>query len=64
MKITFNYIKPLLIFIIPSIIITAILFYFEPQTPTIIIGVCVLLTAACATYFLGIRSVLKETAAK
>jgi hypothetical protein len=64
MKYTFNHIKPLLIFIIPTLVITAILFYFDTPSITIIIGFCVLLAAACLTYFLGIHGVLKEGAAK
>ncbi len=61
MKYTFKHFQTLFIFVIPTIIITAILFALEQPSETIIIGFCVLLGAACLTYFLGIRGVLKET---
>jgi hypothetical protein len=53
---------PLIIFLIPTIVITIILFLLEENTPspTLIAGTVILLVAASVTYHLGIRSVLKE----
>ena len=61
MELKFKYFHSLLLFVIPTIIITIILFTLEPPSPAILIGFCVLLVAAIGTYYLGIRSVLKET---
>jgi hypothetical protein len=54
-----NYI-PLITFVIPTIIITIILFIIDTPSLTIIIGFIILLVAACLTYYLGIRTVLNE----
>ncbi len=60
MELKFKYFHSLLLFVIPTIIITIILFTLDPPSPTILIGFCVLLVAAIGTYYLGIRGVLKE----
>jgi len=60
MELKFKYFQPLLLFVIPTIIITVIIFLLDPPSLTIIIGFCILLIAAIGTYYLGIRSVLKE----
>ncbi|MHA1378556.1 MAG: hypothetical protein ACTSRG_09260 [Candidatus Helarchaeota archaeon] len=51
---------PLILFIIPTLIITAILFILEPPSITILIGFIILLVAACATYISGINTALKD----
>ena len=60
MELKFKYFHPLLLFVIPTIIITITLFWLEPPSTAIFIGFCVLLVAAIGTYYLGIRGVLKE----
>jgi len=61
MELKLKHFYSLFLFIVPTIIITIILFTLEPPTTTILIGFIVLLIAACGTYYLGIRSVLKES---
>jgi glucan phosphoethanolaminetransferase (alkaline phosphatase superfamily) len=61
MELKFKYFYSLIYFVIPTIIITIILFILDPPSITIIIGFCILLVAAVATYYLGIRGVLKES---
>ncbi len=63
MKYTIKHFKALLIFVVPTLIITAVLFTLEPPTTAIFIGFIVLFVGACLTYFLGIRGVLKENTA-
>jgi ABC-type transport system involved in multi-copper enzyme maturation permease subunit len=61
MELKFKYFHSLLLFLVSTIIITILLFTLvEPPSLTILIGFCVLLAAAIGTYYLGIRSVLKE----
>ncbi|MHA1347738.1 MAG: hypothetical protein ACTSVO_03455 [Candidatus Heimdallarchaeaceae archaeon] len=53
---------PLITFVIPSIIITVILFIFIQPAPhwSMIVGFVVLLIMASFSYFMGIRGILKE----
>lgn len=52
---------PLILFIVPTIIISIVLFVFveAPGTATLI-GFVILLVAACGTYYLGIWGALKD----
>ncbi len=57
----FKYFIPLLTFIIPTVIISAILFIVtEPPPPIQLAGFVILLIAACGTYVMGVRGVLKD----
>lgn len=60
MTLKMKYFIPLITFVIPTIVITIVLFIIDTPTLTIIIGFIVLLVAACLTYYLGIRAVLNE----
>ena len=52
----FKYFVPLITFIVPTIIITTLLFWFtEPPPPIQLIGLVILLIAACGTYVMGIN---------
>ncbi|MBA7515876.1 hypothetical protein ES705_07921 [subsurface metagenome] len=51
---------PLITFVVPSIIISIIMFVLMKTEWTMIVGFVVLLLSACFTYFMGIRGVLKE----
>ena len=61
MELKRKHFNSLFLFVIPTIIITIILFVLDPPSLTIIIGFIILLIAACGTYYLGIRGVLKES---
>ena len=61
MELKFKHFYPLIYFVIPTIIITIILFTLDPPSITIFIGFCILLVAAIGTYYLGIRGVVKES---
>lgn len=57
----FKFFVPLITFIIPTIIITAILFMVTETPPLIhLVGLVILLIAACATYVIGINTVVKD----
>jgi len=60
MELKLKHFHSLFLFVVPSIIISVILFIVEPPSTTILIGFIVLLVTACGTYYLGIRGVLKE----
>ncbi|HUX98957.1 MAG TPA: hypothetical protein VMV49_05350 [Candidatus Deferrimicrobium sp.] len=60
MELKFKHFHSLLLFVIPTIIITIVLFILDPPSPTILIGFIILLIAACGTYYLGIKAVVKE----
>ncbi len=57
----FKYILPLLIWLIPTIIISLIMFKYDaPLTNAQYIGFAALLISACLTYITGIRLVEKD----
>ncbi len=56
----FKYIVPLITFLIPTIIITAFLFYHDPPAPILMGGFVLLLIGVCGSYFMGIQKVLKD----
>lgn len=57
----FKYIAPLLIWLIPTVVISLILFKYDaPLTNTQYIGFTALLISACITYITGIRLVQKD----
>ncbi|MHA1129365.1 MAG: hypothetical protein ACTSRC_07360 [Candidatus Helarchaeota archaeon] len=61
MELELRHFYPLILFVVPTIIITIVLFIIEPPSITMIIGFIVLLVAACGTYYMGIKGVLKES---
>ena len=60
MELKLKYIVPLIIFLIPTIVISIFLFIFTQADIVTIIGFIVLLIAACGTYFLGLKSVYDD----
>jgi peptidoglycan/LPS O-acetylase OafA/YrhL len=61
MELQLKHFYSLFLFVIPSIIISIVLFILDPPSITIIIGFIVLMVFACLTYYLGIRGILKES---
>ena len=55
-----KYFMPLVIFIIPTLIITAIIWSFEPPGILTIIGYIILIIAIVGTYYRGIKVVIKD----
>ncbi|MFX1393290.1 MAG: hypothetical protein ACFFAH_06910 [Promethearchaeota archaeon] len=55
-----KYFIPLVIFIIPTLIITAIIWNFEPPGILTIIGYIILIIAIIGTYYQGIKAVMKD----
>ena len=61
MTYTVKQFMPLITFVIPSIIISVLLFTLtETELWSMIVGFVVLLVMASFSYFMGIRGVLKE----
>ncbi len=56
----FNYFFPLITFLIPTIIITTVLFIYIPPEPIMLVGFIILLIAASSTYLMGIKAVIKD----
>lgn len=57
----FKYIAPLLLWLIPTVIISLIMFKYDaPLTNAQYIGFTALLISACVTYITGIRLVQKD----
>ena len=57
----FNYLLPLIGWIVPTVIISVIMFKIDaPLTRAQLIGFIALLISACATYVVGIRLVMKD----
>ncbi|MHA1552333.1 MAG: hypothetical protein ACTSQC_10365 [Candidatus Heimdallarchaeaceae archaeon] len=57
---TIKQFMPLITFVIPSIIISIVLFILMPPHWSMILGFVVLLVMASFSYFMGIKGVLKE----
>ncbi|MHA1466362.1 MAG: hypothetical protein ACTSQ2_14825, partial [Candidatus Heimdallarchaeaceae archaeon] len=57
---TLKQFMPLITFVVPSIIISTILFIFLPTEWYLIVGFVVLLVMASFSYYMGIKGVLKE----
>lgn len=57
---TLKQFMPLLTFVVPSIIISTILFIFLPTEWYLIVGFVVLLVMASFSYYMGIKGVLNE----
>ena len=55
-----EYYKPLIIFLIPTIIISIILFIFTSADIITIIGFIVLLVSACGAYYLGLKAIYND----
>ena len=51
---------PLIGFVVPTLIITAVLFYLEPPHISQKIGFGILMIAVCGTYYMGIKGVLDD----
>lgn len=60
MELKFKHLKYLILFVIPTIIISSVLFILEPPSVTILLGFIALIIAACVTYILGIREALND----
>jgi hypothetical protein len=57
----FKYIAPLLLWLVPTVIISLIMFKYDaPLTNAQYIGFTALLISACVTYITGIRLVQKD----
>ena len=57
----FKYILPLITWVVPTAVISAIMFKLDaPLTDTQFVGFIALLVSACITYVVGIRLVLKD----
>jgi hypothetical protein len=56
----FKFFVPLIGFIVPTILITLILFTLEPPHISQRIGFIFLVLGACGSYYLGIKSVLAD----
>lgn len=54
-----HYFVPLVLFIIPTIIISAVLFTFEPPSTLTFIGFIALVVSAAGVYYMGIKRVLE-----
>lgn len=61
MELKRKHFQPLILFVVPTIIITIVLFILEPPSPTMLVGFIILLIAASATYYMGIRGVAKDS---
>ncbi|MBY9000346.1 MAG: hypothetical protein KGD64_05495 [Candidatus Heimdallarchaeota archaeon] len=57
---TLKQFMPLITFVVPSIIISVILFVLLPTDWYLIFGFAVLIIMASFSYFMGIKGVLKE----
>jgi len=60
MELKFKYFVPLITLIVPTLIITAILFTIDPPSFLTIGGFVILIISTCGTYFMGIKAVLKD----
>jgi hypothetical protein len=57
----FRYFLPLIGWLVPTVIISVILFKVDaPLTPSQLVGFIALLVSACVTYAVGVRMVLKD----
>jgi|GEM_PF-2462203 len=64
MKMKFKYFIPLISFMIPTIVISTILFVIDaPPPPVQLGGFIVLLIAVCGTYYLGLKKVFDDITA-
>ena len=61
MTLKFKYFVPLLTFLIPTIIITPIIWIFETPGFITIIGFTALIISVVVTYYMGIRAVIKDS---
>lgn len=60
MRMKFKFLLPLIGWLVPTIIISLIMFKYDaPLTQAQYIGFTALLVSACVTYYIGIRQVLK-----
>ena len=60
MEYTVKQFMPLITFVVPSIIISIVLFILMPPHWSMILGFVVLLVMASFSYYMGIKGVLKE----
>jgi hypothetical protein len=61
MKMTLKYFYPLFLLIVPTIVISTIMFMLDaPPPPSQLIGFYVLLLFTCVTYWVGIWSVMED----
>jgi hypothetical protein len=56
----FKFFVPLIGFIVPTIVITLILFTLEPPHISQRIGFIFLVLGACGSYYLGVKNVLDD----
>ena len=55
-----KYYTPLIIFLIPTIIISIFLFIFTTADVITIIGFIILLIGACGSYYMGLKAVYDD----
>ncbi|NHI94846.1 MAG: hypothetical protein EAX96_20320 [Candidatus Lokiarchaeota archaeon] len=55
-----KYFTPLIIFLIPTIIISIFLFLYTQAEIITIIGFIILLIGACGSYYMGLKSVYDD----
>ena len=60
MELKKKYFNPLIIFLIPTIIISIFLFIFTQAHIVTIIGFIILLIGACISYYLGLKAVYDD----
>ncbi|MGD0280197.1 MAG: hypothetical protein ABSC11_12930 [Smithella sp.] len=61
MKMKLKFFYPLFLLIIPTVVISTIMFMIQdPPPPIQLVGFYILLLCTCVTYWLGIRSVIKD----
>lgn len=61
MTLKFKYFVPLLTFLIPTLIITPIVWIFEAPGFLTIIGFTILIISVVVTYYMGIKGVIEDS---
>ena len=60
MTLKFKYFIPLIMFVVPTLIITAFVFSIEAPGTLTLLGYANLIISVIVTYYLGLRSVIKD----
>lgn len=61
MTLKFKYFVPLLTFLIPTLIITPIVWIFEAPGILTILGFTILIISVVVTYYMGIKGVIEDS---